>query len=60
MLQHIRSLFVRQLERSVERAQPGYQQYYQTNRVPEYSLISVYGDIDGDHGSIIKRYTRMT
>lgn len=60
MLQNIREAFRKSAMRSMAKSHPGFDSFYQTYRVPAYSMISVFGDIDGDHDKVLRRYVRAS
>lgn len=55
MLHHVRQHFLRTIRSAVERSRPGYESFYQTSRVPDYSLISIFGEIDATQSSVLQR-----
>ncbi len=55
MLQHVRLHFLRAIRSATEKARPGYENFYQTSRVPDYSLISVFGEVDAAQSSVLQR-----
>lgn len=55
MLHHVRQHFLRTIRSATERARPGYENFYQISRVPDYSLISVFGEVDAAHSSVLER-----
>lgn len=55
MLQHIRESFKRSAIKSLAKAQPGYDSFYQFYRMPSYAMVSVFGEIDGRHDKVLRR-----
>lgn len=40
---------------ALSKAYPGYENFYQTSRMPGYIMLGVFGEVDGAHESVLKQ-----